>query len=63
MKDKIEPEEVLQSAKYTEYLEVLLGEDYDVIPCLVLTKADDVSTCTIGRVRCIASGLFRKYAV
>ena len=42
MKDKIEPEEVLQSAKYTEYLEVLLGEDYDVIPCLVLTKADDL---------------------
>lgn len=30
MKDKIEPEEVLQAAKYTEYLEVLLGEDYDV---------------------------------
>lgn len=42
MKDKIEPEEVLQAAKYTEYLEVLLGEDYDVIPCLVLTKADDL---------------------
>ena len=42
MKDKIELEEVLQSAKYTEYLEVLLGEDYDVIPCLVLTKADDL---------------------
>ena len=42
MKDKIEPEEVLQSAKYTEYLEVLLGEDYDVIPCLVLTTADDL---------------------
>ncbi len=42
MKDRIEPEEVLQAAKYTEYLEVLLGEDYDVIPCLVLTKADDL---------------------
>ena len=42
MKDKIEPEEVLQAAKYTEYLEVLLGEDYDVISCLVLTKADDL---------------------
>ena len=42
MKDKIEPEEVLQAAKYTEYLEVLLGEDYDVSPCLVLTKADDL---------------------
>ena len=38
----LEPEEVLQAAKYTEYLEVLLGEDYDVIPCLVLTKADDL---------------------
>ena len=40
----IEPEEMHQAAKYTEYLEVLLGETYDVIPCLVLTKADDLYT-------------------
>ena len=44
MKDVIEPEEMHQAAKYTEYLEVLLGETYDVIPCLVLTKADDLYT-------------------
>ncbi len=42
MKDKIEAEEIQQAAKYTEYLEVLLGSGYDVIPCLVLTKADDL---------------------
>lgn len=42
MKEKIEPEEVLQAAKYTEYLEVLFGPKYDVIPCLVLTKAHDL---------------------
>ncbi|MDO5424067.1 MAG: helix-turn-helix domain containing protein [Eubacteriales bacterium] len=42
MKDKAMPEEVRQAAKYTEYLEVILGSEYDVIPCLVLTKADDL---------------------
>lgn len=42
MKDQIEQEEVLQAAKYTEYLEVLFGAEYDVIPSLVLTKAMDL---------------------
>lgn len=42
MKDKPEPEEILQAAKYTSYLEVLFGPGYDVIPCLVLTKANDL---------------------
>lgn len=42
MKDKIEQEEVRQAAKYTEYLEVLFGPDYDVIPSLVLTRAHDL---------------------
>ncbi len=42
MKDVIEPEEVAQSAKYTEYLEVIFGPDYDVIPSLVLTRAEDL---------------------
>lgn len=42
MKDKIEEEEVSQAAKYTEYLEVIFGSGYDVIPCLVLTKASDL---------------------
>lgn len=42
MKDRIEPEEVLQAAKYTEYMEVVFGPDYDVIPALVLTRAEDL---------------------
>lgn len=42
MNDKIEQEEVAQASKYTEYLEVLFGPDYDVIPVLVLTKAADL---------------------
>ena len=39
MKDRIEPEEVLQAAKYAPYLEILFGPDYEVIPVLVLTGA------------------------
>ena len=42
MKDKIEEEEIQQAAKYTEYLEVLFGQEYDVIPCLVLTKEEEL---------------------
>ena len=46
MKDTIEAEEVLQSAKYVEFLEVLFGPGYDVIPALVLTRAADLYTHT-----------------
>lgn len=46
MKDKIEPEEVIQAAKYCTYLEVLFGPGYDVIPALVLTRARDLYTYT-----------------
>ncbi len=42
MNDRIWEEEVLQAAKYSAYQEVLFGPDYDVIPVLVLTKADDL---------------------
>lgn len=42
MKDIIDPDEVLQAAKYTEYLEILFGPRYDVIPALVLTRAIDL---------------------
>lgn len=42
MKDRIEPEEVKQVAKYCEYLEVLFGPEYNVIPALVLTRAEDL---------------------
>lgn len=41
MKDKIDPEEVLQSAKYVPYLEIVFGPEYEVIPVLVLTKKTD----------------------
>ncbi len=42
MNDKIEEKEVQQAAKYSAYQEVLFGPEYDVIPVLVLTKADDL---------------------
>ena len=44
MKDQIQTDEVLQAAKYVEYLEVLFGPGYDVIPALVLTRARDLYT-------------------
>ena len=37
MKDEVNPEEVLQAAKYIPYLEILFGQEYEVIPVLVLT--------------------------
>ena len=42
MKDTIEPEEVLQAAKYVPYLEILLGPRVNIIPALVLTRAADL---------------------
>lgn len=44
MKDKIEPEELQQAVKYSKYLDVIFGSDYEVIPALVLTKASDFYT-------------------
>ena len=44
MKDRIEPSEVLQAAKYVPYLEIAFGPDYDVIPALILTGAADLYT-------------------
>ena len=41
MKDRVDPAEVLQAAKYVPYLEILFGREYDVIPALVLTGASD----------------------
>jgi hypothetical protein len=46
MKDKIEEEEVQQAAKYSPYLEVLFGPEYEIIPVLVLTRAEDLYTYT-----------------
>ncbi len=44
MKDKIDPEEVQQAAKYAPWLEVLFGPEYEIIPVLVLTAAKDLYT-------------------
>ena len=42
MKDTVDPDEVLQAAKYTPYLEILFGREMDIIPSLVLTGASDL---------------------
>ncbi len=42
MKDEVLKEDVAQAAKYCEYLEVLFGPDYDVIPALVLSNGENV---------------------
>ena len=42
MKDKVEPDEVLQSAKYVPYQEIVFGKDYEIIPVLVLTAAREL---------------------
>ena len=41
MKDRIDPKEVLQAAKYCPYLEIMFGPEYEVIPVLVLTASRD----------------------
>ena len=42
MKSSIEESEVLQSAKYVPFLEIIFGRDYEIIPVLVLTQAHDL---------------------
>ena len=42
MKDKIDPEEILQAAKYVPYLEILFGRNTDVYPALVLTGTSEL---------------------
>ena len=42
MKETIEPEEVTQCAKYCDYLDVIFGDEYEIVPVLVLTKAHDL---------------------
>ncbi len=41
MKETIVREEVLQAAKYSPFLEIMFGPDYEIIPVLVLTSARD----------------------
>ena len=42
MKDAVDPGEVMQSAKYSPYLEILFGPGYDIVPALVLTRAAEL---------------------
>ena len=42
MKNAVDPDEVLQAAKYCPYLEILFGPDYEIIPVLVLTTAAEL---------------------
>ena len=41
MKNAVDPDEVLQSAKYCPDLELIFGPSYEIIPALVLTAATD----------------------
>ena len=50
MKDTIDPDEVLQAAKYAPFLEIVFGPKYEIIPVLVLTKAaESFDFVPIGR--------------
>ena len=42
MKDTAAPKEVAQAAKYVPYLEIVFGPEYEVIPALVLTAAQEM---------------------
>ena len=54
MKDRVDPDEVLQAAKYVPYLEVLFGRGTDVCPALVLTGASELFTYEpIGDMDCV----------
>ena len=44
MKDRIDPDEQKQAVKYARYLDIIFGEEYEVIPALVLTRAADLYT-------------------
>ena len=42
MKDTAGREDLKQAVKYGSYISIIFGEDYDVIPALVLTRAQDL---------------------
>ena len=53
MKNDVDPEEVLQAAKYVPYLEILFGRKTDIAPALVLTGAEDLfEYVPIGKTDC-----------
>lgn len=41
MKNKPDPDEVLQAAKYIPYLDLIFGPTFEAVPALVLTSASD----------------------
>ena len=50
MKDAVDEEDVSQAAKYSPFLEIVFGPDYEVLPALVLTGAHDLfEFCPIGK--------------
>ena len=42
MKDTVDPDEIMQAAKYSPFLEVVFGPRYEICPALVLTAASDL---------------------
>ena len=44
MKKDIDPDEVIQAAKYVPYLEVVFGRNTDICPALVLTGEKEMFT-------------------
>ena len=42
MKDAVVPAEVMQAAKYVPFLEIVFGPEYEVIPALILTTAQEL---------------------
>ena len=42
MKDSVDPDEVIQAAKYCPFLEVVFGPRFEICPALVLTSASDL---------------------
>ena len=42
MKDRVDPDEVIQAAKYCPFLEVIFGPRFEIFPALILTAASDL---------------------
>ena len=58
MKDRIDPEEMRQSAQYVPYLEIVFGPEYEVIPVLVLTRGKDLFNLELAVPVCSGDMLF-----
>lgn len=42
MKNTVDPDEVIQAAKYSPFLEVIFGPRFEICPALILTAASDI---------------------